>query len=272
MTSDSSNTESQAARQELVRTAVSFLQNPKVQNTPLAKKQEFLQRKGLTNDEIKKACELSGAYQQHEQQMKIPPPLPIAMNGNQLQLTFFHKLKEILHNLAVLSIVGYTLYKLYQRFIAPYLFGRKKSVDESIEKLDKEFKKSVAELKTSLDSVKIEVDKISQNSDWNNERYLSDIKSDLSTVKGLLLGRKQFPSVSNSPVVPPSIPAWQMSSVADASDGDTDHKTEDIEEVGSGSGSSEPEHYTKTSESSLEILSLPKDCENVSYSCKEDQV
>lgn len=133
MTSDSSNTESQAARQELVgasislvfsfrliiihfqvRTAVSFLQNPKVQNTPLAKKQEFLQRKGLTNDEIKKACELSGAYQQHEQQMKIPPPLPIAMNGNQLQLTFFHKLKEILHNLAVLSIVGYTLYKFYQ--------------------------------------------------------------------------------------------------------------------------------------------------------------
>lgn len=60
--------------------------------------------------------------------------------------------------------------------------------------MDKEFKKSVAELKTSLDSVKIEVDKMSQNSDWNNERYLSDIKSDLSTVKGLLLGRfvKEF--------------------------------------------------------------------------------
>lgn len=133
-------------------------------------------------------------------------------------------------------------------------------------------KKSVAELKADLENVKVEVHKISKNSDWNNERNLSDIKSDISTVKGLLLGRlvhlhsshwrrikknifrKQFPSVSNSPVVPPSIPAWQMSSVADASDGDNDHKTEDIEEIGSGSGSSEPEHYTKTSESSLEIL------------------
>ncbi|XP_044755716.1 peroxisomal membrane protein PEX14 [Coccinella septempunctata] len=272
MTNNSPTIENKTLRDELVKTAVSFLQNSKVQDTPLAKKQEFLQRKGLTNEEIEKACEISGAYLLHEQQLRVPPPLPISVNGNQKQLTFFYKIREILHSLVIFSFVGYALYKLYERFIVPFLFGKKKKTfDESIEGLDEYMKKSVAELKSELDSVKVEVHKISRNSDWSKDRHLSDIKSDISTVKGLLLGRKQFPSMSHSPVVPPSIPAWQMSSVADASDGDTDHKTEDIEEIGSGSGSSEPEHCTKTSESSLEILSIPKDCENVSFQRQEDQ-
>lgn len=73
-----------------------------------------MQRKGLTNEEIKKACEISGAYSLHEQHLKIPPPLPIPVNGNQMQLTFFYKIKEILHSLAIFSIVGYALYKLYE--------------------------------------------------------------------------------------------------------------------------------------------------------------
>lgn len=68
--------------------------------------------------------------------------------------------------------------------------------------------------------------------------------------------RKQFPSVQNSPVVPPSIPAWQMSSAASDNNDEQDgeERKEDLEELGSGSGSSEPEHGMKTSESSLEIM------------------
>lgn len=66
--------------------------------------------------------------------------------------------------------------------------------------------------------------------------------------------RKQFPSVSNAPVVPPSIPAWQMSSVQPETETDADPKSEELMEIGSGSGSSDPEHATKTSDSSLEIM------------------
>lgn len=71
--------------------------------------------------------------------------------------------------------------------------------------------------------------------------------------------RKQFPPVSsNSPVVPPSIPAWQLASAAQESDHDQDQdhdqKAEDLLEMGSGSGSSEPEHLTQKSDSSLEIM------------------
>lgn len=57
---------------------------------------------------------------------------------------------------------------------------------------------------------------------------------------------------SNSPVVPPSIPAWQLASAA-SHDSEQEQK-EDLMEVGSGSGSSEHEHTTNKSDSSLEIM------------------
>lgn len=68
----------------------------------------------------------------------------------------------------------------------------------------------------------------------------------------LLYSRKQFPSVSNSPVVPQSIPAWQLASVPQ--DGEQDPKSEELIEIGSGSTSSEPEQGAKNSDSSLEIM------------------
>lgn len=40
----------------------------------------------------------------------------------------------------------------------------------------------------------------------------------------------------------------------DEHDGDSERKEDLLEELGSGSGSSEPEHGMKTSESSLEIM------------------
>lgn len=73
----------------------------------------------------------------------------------------------------------------------------------------------------------------------------------------VLYSRKQFPSVSSTPVVPPSIPAWQLSSVQPDPDPDPDTmdaKSEDLMEIGSGSGSSEHEQGTKNSDSSLEIM------------------
>lgn len=58
---------------------------------------------------------------------------------------------------------------------------------------------------------------------------------------------------SKSPVVPPSIPAWQLASASQEHDPEHDPK-EDLMEVGSGSGSSEHEHTTNKSDSSLEIM------------------
>uniref|UniRef100_A0A6P7FEX8 Peroxisomal membrane protein PEX14 n=1 Tax=Diabrotica virgifera virgifera TaxID=50390 RepID=A0A6P7FEX8_DIAVI len=267
--------ETSAVREDMVQTAIKFLENPNVVNTPLAQKQKFLQRKGLTDREIQLACEKAGAYVLHEQQNRLPPPLPqpsaisrYPMYGQPMQLTLFDRIREVVHNIALFSIVAYVIHKFYERYIAPFLFGKKKkSIEDTIDELDGNIKTSVNELKEDLQSVKVEVDKISSSNESQTNRQLVELKSEIASVKGLLLGRKQFPSVANSPVVPPSIPAWQMSSVPpDNIDEQDDHeeRKEDLEELGSGSGSSEPEHGMKTSESSLEIIYSSRDCDSES--------
>jgi peroxin-14 len=62
--------------------------------------------------------------------------------------------------------------------------------------------------------------------------------------------RKQFAS-PNLPIVPPSIPAWQLTAHRQQQ---SDHDKIDKHDDDSGSGSSETEVVTKNSDSSLEIM------------------
>lgn len=92
-----------------------FLQNHNVINTPLAQKQKFLQRKGLTDREIQAACERSGAYDVHEKlQVPVSPSRTNVQYGQMVQYSWFDRLKEVVHNTAVISAVLYALYMFYQ--------------------------------------------------------------------------------------------------------------------------------------------------------------
>lgn len=74
-------------------------------------------------------------------------------------------------------------------------------------------------------------------------RELQNLKTDVESIKGLLLSKNQFPTTSSS------IPSWQLK----ASEHDLEHKNED-----QGSNSSETEVVTKhsdsKSDSSLEMM------------------
>lgn len=50
-------------------------------------------------------------------------------------------------------------------------------------------KSSIEELKDDLRSVKIEVDKLTRSSESSTTRQLVELKSEITSVKGLLLGR-----------------------------------------------------------------------------------
>lgn len=39
---------------------------------------------------------------------------------------------------------------------------------------------------------------------------LEEIKREIQTLKGLFLGRSQFPSIPQIPPLPPKIPSWQL--------------------------------------------------------------
>lgn len=103
-----------------MNTAVKFLENPSVIKTSLAEQQRFLKRKGLTDEEIRLACEKSGAYAYHEQRLRAPPPLPPSnsiigySNVGNVQISLFNRIREIVHNVAIFSFVAYIVYKFYE--------------------------------------------------------------------------------------------------------------------------------------------------------------
>ncbi|XP_012282832.1 peroxisomal membrane protein PEX14 [Orussus abietinus] len=239
-------------RENLVNTAAKFLQNPKVLASPLKQKQEFLKRKGLTEEEIQRACELSSTNINYDhisrsQNEFTAISIPYAQryppyHGLQpVQPTFFQKVKEFLNATALIGATLYGIYWLYKRFIEPFLFGRKKrkTVEDSVTDLDKTIQDSMKSMKDSISKVEDDVSKLTQSrsSDLTIPQLVQEVKQDLASLKAMLLSRKQFPST------PPTIPSWQL----DTSTRNQEKTTEREDDAGSGSS-------TNNSDSSLEMI------------------
>lgn len=103
-----------------VNTAVKFLQNPKVSASPIQQKQDFLRRKGLTEREVQKACEIASAAgntfsTQNDYSVTIPPGQNYSHYPQQaLQPSLFYKLKELLSGVALIAASCYGIYWLYK--------------------------------------------------------------------------------------------------------------------------------------------------------------
>lgn len=215
---------------------------------PISQKQQFLRSKGLSENEIQIACERAGLF---------TGSTVIDMNGQPAGTTLphypaalrrpsrFRQFLDVVNSVAAVSGIAYCVYQLYIKYIRPWLFGApkvvpKKTVDESLKELETNMERRMDELNAELIRVREEINKTS----------FQNIKSDLDAIKGLLLNKKQFAS----PIVPPSIPAWQLaaasSQLADVEAGHRDDKDDND----TGSGSSETEIVTKNSDSSLEIM------------------
>ncbi|KAJ9577803.1 hypothetical protein L9F63_005622, partial [Diploptera punctata] len=242
-----------------ISTAVKFLQNPNVQKSSLAHRQAFLRKKGLTEEEVQIASERAGAFQ-NDGQLQTMLQNQVAPSANKppylLQPpTFWSRTRDILNTVAIIGGITYGLYLFYKKYIEPFFFG--------IERKQKSIEDSILELSEELKKVNVNVQKISEHQKQQNEqsqssaaKQIQELKAEIATVKGLLLNRHQFPAATPSnPLVPPSIPAWQLSS-PQATDGEEGQKGEgDIEICTSGSGSSENEVVINTgSDSSLEMI------------------
>ncbi|XP_067646902.1 peroxisomal membrane protein PEX14 isoform X2 [Eurosta solidaginis] len=248
-----------APREALIKTAVNFLQNAKVRHTTLMQKRQFLQSKGLTQEEVELACQRAGIFTD-DPNMPSSTVINIGSSSHpqmvlQPRQTTFGRIKEVLHNLALLSGVAYAIYLFWKKYVDPFIFGRKKKpVEDTLEDIDKK-------VDTRLDAVNVELTKIKdqlQEQQREQRQVLNQefnsFRSDLDAIKGLLLNRKQFAAPLTTG--PASIPAWQLASAPHRlhtrnSQSDDNEKVDD---AGSGSGSSETEVVTKNSDSSLEIV------------------
>ncbi|XP_043597303.1 peroxisomal membrane protein PEX14 [Bombus pyrosoma] len=257
MANQDANNNNLALRENLVKTAVEFLQNPKVQSSPIGRKEEFLQRKGLTDEEIKRAFKLASIDITIDQNVvhnsndytvvPIPPrQMYPYFQTYPYQITFFQRIKEFFNATALIGATIYCIYWFYKKFIEPFLFGRKKkdSIKDSVTELDKTIQNSMKEVKESISKVEGDVQKLTQNQSMDPmvPQLVQELKQDLASLKSLLLSRKQFPSAPAS-VPSISIPTWQL----DAAGTSQEKSTEREDDAGSGSSAN-------NSDSSLEMI------------------
>ncbi|XP_053983010.1 peroxisomal membrane protein PEX14 [Hylaeus anthracinus] len=252
MTDQDANNNNLPLRENLVKTAVEFLQNPKVTSSPVGRKQEFLRRKGLTEEEIQTAFKLASVDTTADQNVihksKDYTVIPISpghvhpyFQTYPYQITLFQKVKEFFNATALIGATIYCVYWFYKKFIEPFLFGRKKknTITDSVSELDKTIQNSMKEVKQSISKVEDDVQKLTQNQSLDPmvPQLVQELKQDLASLKSLLLSRKQFPSA------PASIPSWQL----DAAATNQEKPSEGEDDAGSGSSAN-------VSDSSLEMI------------------
>jgi peroxin-14 len=237
-------------REHLINTAVKFLQNPRVRPTSLSHKQKFLKQKGLTDEEIELACQKAGAFALDKSSMS--GPLVVARPYYE-KPSIWIKAKDVANLVALFSIGSYSLYSLWKRYIAPRLFGTRSRNEQNYQSLlaaISALNQNVMELKELIRELQAQGSTSSQKARQSYE--LQEIKSELTSIKSLLLSRSQFPST------PPSIPAWQMLGGEPSDEHNPDDEAGDVESAASRrrKGKSQKSQVRKGEDNPKDILSL----------------
>jgi peroxin-14 len=255
-------------RESAIQTAISFLRNPKVARSSLLQKRNFLASKGLSDDEIQLAFERVGIFTKINM-MDTPVEESTVINvpsqaqppaTYKHQMTTFEKIKDLISSAALISGIAYAVYMFYKRYIEPFLFGRKKKGD----KMD-ELTKTTKAINGELIRVREELNNSKQAQESANkvvQNSLQSFKTEIETIKGILLNHRNFsskPSMSSAAMNIPKIPSWQLASKSkncdDKNDDDkhsnsSENDTEVITEEPQKSSNRSPAN----SDSSLEIM------------------
>lgn len=220
-----------ALREDLIDTAVHFLLNPRVKESSLTQKRAFLDRKGLTADEIDIAIERAASGQLYSvkphaaatlnqpsfvspnhfvQHVPIARP-PISGYSNE---SVWYMARMLAPPMAIVAGVCYAVYVFYKRYIEPLLFGKQKhplvAIQESVRELSQSMNRLSETLISVEDNIKkqIENDMASVRANAADALAVNEIKSEVQSLKALLLNRKQFPATPK--IAKASIPNWQL--------------------------------------------------------------
>merc|ERR1712212_1411180 len=115
----------EGVRQDMVATAVRFLENDRVRASTDDMKRKFLLKKGLNEGEIREAfARVKPAVQQPQQAV----PVPLQVGGGHpviavSQSSFSSRVRDVLNLLLLIGGASYGLRYLWKTYIAPWLFG-----------------------------------------------------------------------------------------------------------------------------------------------------
>jgi len=224
---------SENPRAGMIATAVKFLQNPKVQSSPLDQKKSFLQKKGLTDEEIQMAIDQSGVSNITTVQAPAVPPLPHTLNPHQIlppaipdkQLSVWNRFQNYSMVAVIVGGVVYALYSLFKKLIEPIFIRQRREMDEKLAKMEQgiaqlntNMSANIKDIQDSISAIRSDVSEQNNNISRMANNLISyktdsssngvgELQSEISSLKGLLLSSRQFPA---APVNPPVIPSWQL--------------------------------------------------------------
>ncbi|XP_057291241.1 peroxisomal membrane protein PEX14-like [Hydractinia symbiolongicarpus] len=187
--------------------AVRFLNNPNVYYTDKTRKIEFLKSKGLSDEEIEFALNKANV-EHHKEDDKQD-------NG----WSYSDYFKGFVLSAGILSAANYA----YKAYFLPYIAHEMKddrrieNLNETVQVLKDDLKQSTYELNGTLKHIQgllEEQQKLLVSSSMKNEASsltgLSDLKTELATIKSMMLSKRQFPPAPFTSQGTTEIPAWQQ--------------------------------------------------------------
>ncbi|NWR45258.1 PEX14 protein, partial [Regulus satrapa] len=211
-------------------TAVKFLQNPRVRQSPLASRRAFLKKKGLTDEEIDLAFQQSGTGTEEPpspapstQPLPAQPPQPLVYSPPGSRWRDYGALAIIMAGIA------FGFHQLYKKYLLPLIMGGKEDrkqlqrIESNISEMSGSVTQTVTQLQTTLAAVQelliqqqqkiqeltqeLAASKATTSTNWILEsQNINELKSEIYSLKGLLLNRRQFPPSPSAP----KIPSWQI--------------------------------------------------------------
>ncbi|XP_028663661.1 peroxisomal membrane protein PEX14 isoform X1 [Erpetoichthys calabaricus] len=225
--------EAESPREQLISTAVKFLQNQKVRQSPVATRKAFLKKKGLTDEEIELALHRSGttADEVHglassSQQHPLYPPhvVPAQYSPPESRWRSYGALAILMAGMA------FGFHHLYKKYILPLIMSSREDkkhlhrIETNISEMSGTLTQTVTQLQMTLASVQElliqqqqKIQELSQELAASEQtasatnrmlesQSISELKAEIVSLKGLLLSRRQFPSSPSTS----KIPSWQI--------------------------------------------------------------
>ncbi|XP_058531046.1 peroxisomal membrane protein PEX14 isoform X2 [Ochotona princeps] len=268
------------SREPLIATAVKFLQNSRVRQSPLATRRAFLQKKGLTDEEIDLAFQQSGTAADEPTSLG-PAPQVLPVQSPQLVAQPYSPVGSRWRDYGALAIImaGITfgLHQLY-KYLLPLILGGREDrkqlgrMEASLSELSGSVAQTVTQLQTTLAALQelllqqqqkvqelaheLAAAKATTSTNWLLEsQNINELKSEINSLKGLLLNRRQFPPSPSAP----KIPSWQMpvqSAAPSSPAAVSHHSSSDISPVSNESASPSPGKESHSPEGSTATYHL----------------
>eukprot|EP00088_Acartia_fossae_P021425 TRINITY_DN22886_c1_g2_i1.p1 TRINITY_DN22886_c1_g2~~TRINITY_DN22886_c1_g2_i1.p1 ORF type:complete len:318 (-),score=106.67 TRINITY_DN22886_c1_g2_i1:126-1079(-) len=203
-----------ADRENLIATAVRFLENSKIRSTSVELKTSFLKKKGLTDEEIATAFKQVKTLEESQTQVipadftggppaSMPPMMPPFLPPPIPQYTVSKKIRDVLNVLLLIGGFSYGINYLWKKYIKPWWYGiERHSSEQMLLQTSQTLLTTVLTLKEGMEKLQASLDSMNGQG-TRSENEVTDLKKEVMSLKGLLLSRRLRPrQASSSSLIP----------------------------------------------------------------------